>query len=205
MPHDGATVFIVDDSVGIRSSLSFLLRSAGYATEEFSSAEEFLGRYDRERTGCLVLDLQMPGMSGLQLLERLAAKGDSRPVIMITGHGDVPTAVRAIKTGAVDFLQKPFRNDELLERVRQSVGLDAEWRQWHARSREILARMEDLTPREREIFDLVVDGRSVREIAEALRLGQRTVEGHRRRLMQKMGAGSIVDLVRMASVCRRLM
>lgn len=203
MPPDQPTVFVVDDHPGMRRSLCFLIRSAGLAAEPFASAEEFLGAYDPSRPGCLVLDLQMPGMDGLQLLERMAANGDSRPIIILTGYADVPTAVRAMKAGAVDFLQKPFKQQELIERVRQSVGLDAEWRRWKGETRDVLARLGTLTPREHEVLDFVVAGRSTKEIAASLGLSAKTVELHRRNIMHKMEARTSVDLVRKVSACRR--
>lgn len=197
-----ATVFIVDDHGGLRKSLAFLVESAGFRAEVFASAEAFLEHDQPERPGCLILDLQMPGMSGLQLLEVLAGRGDCRPVIMISAHGDVPTAVRALKTGAVDFLQKPFKDQELLERIRQAIGLDAEWRRWRTEAQDVLQRLASLTPREREVFDLCVEGLSTKQIAERLGAGASTIETHRRHVLHKMQARSAVDLARLASLCR---
>lgn len=202
MSNDETTIFIVDDQRTMRKSLCHLVKTTGFAAEAYESAEEFLQVYDPLRPGILLLDLQMPGMNGLQLLERLAAKGDCRPVIIITGHADVPTAVRAMKAGAVDFIQKPFQIPELLERVRQSIALDAQWRRWNIEATRILHRMNSLSPREREVLDLVVAGRSTREIAEDLGVSIKTVEIHRHSVMQKMEARSPVDLVRLASACR---
>lgn len=202
MSGDDGTVFIIDDQRTMRSSLRRLIETAGIKAEAFDSAEAFLDSYDVQRPGCLLLDLQMPGMSGLQLLERLASRGDGRPVIVLTGHADVPTAVRAMKAGAVDFIQKPFQIPELLERIRQSLALDAQWRRWKLEAAQILDRMNALSPREREVLDMVVDGRSTREIAEELGLRTRTVDLHRHSIMHKMGARSSVDLVRMTAVCR---
>ncbi|MCW5700277.1 MAG: response regulator transcription factor [Rhodospirillales bacterium] len=202
MSPDEPTVFIVDDHGGLRKSMAFFVRSAGFQAETFESGAAFLKAYDAARPGCLVLDLQMPGMSGLQVLEHMAAKGDCRPVIMVSAHGDVPTAVQALKTGAVDFVQKPFKDQELLERIRQAIGLDAEWRRWQSEAREVLARLGTLTPREREVFDLTVDGLSIKEMAERLGAGTTTIETHRRHVLQKMQARSAVDLARLASLCR---
>lgn len=202
MPEDKAAVFVVDDQRTVRKSLCHVIRTSGLAAEAFESAEEFLQNYDSSRPGCLLLDLRMPGMSGLQLLEQLAAKGDCRPVIIITGHADVPTAVRVMRAGAVDILQKPFEIPELLERVRQSVALDMQWRRWNMEASHTLDRINSMTPREREILDLIVAGRSSKEIAHQLRLSVKTVEIHRCNLMHKMEARSTVDLVRMVSTCR---
>ncbi|MBK8908831.1 MAG: response regulator transcription factor [Rhodospirillales bacterium] len=197
-----ATVFIVDDHGGLRKSLAFLVESAGFSAEVYASAEAFLQNYRPERRGCLILDLQMPGMSGLDLLDVLAGRGDCRPVIMVTAHGDVPTAVRALKTGAVDFVQKPFKDQELLERIRQAIIVDAEWRRWRTEAQDVLLRLASLTPREREVFDLAVEGMTTREIAARLDSGVGSVETHRRHVLHKMQARSAVDLARLASLCR---
>lgn len=203
LPHE-STVFVVDDHGGIRKSLRFLIESAGLQTEVYSSAEEFLGNYQPDRIGCLVLDVQMPGMTGLQLLEELAEHGDYRPAVVITGHPDITTAVRAMKAGAVDFLPKPFDDEDLLERVQQCIELDSQWRQWRTEAIEVVKKMSGLTPREREVMDLVVEGHHTKEIAASLELSPCTVEYHRHNLMQKMEARSAVDLTRMASLCRKL-
>lgn len=202
MPASDATVFIVDDHGGLRKSLAFLVESAGFRAEVHASAEAFLEAYVPERSGCLILDLQMPGMSGLDLLEVLAGRGDCRPVIMVSAHGDVPTAVRALKTGAVDFVQKPFKDQELLERVRQAILVDAEWRRWRTEAQDVLRRLASLTPREREVFDLAVEGLSTKEIASRLDAGASAVETNRRHVLHKMQARSAVDLARLASLCR---
>lgn len=202
MTDDEATVYVVDDQRTMRKALCHLIRNAGLIAESFQSAEEFLQTYDPSRPGVLLLDLQMPGMSGLQLLERLAAKGDCRPVIVITGYADVPTAVRAMKAGAVDFIQKPFEIPELLERVRQSIALDGEWRRWNVEATQVVQRMNSLSPREREVLDLMVAGHPTKRIAEDLGLSTRTVELHRHSVMQKMEAKSVVELVRLTSAWR---
>jgi len=202
-PHD-STVFVVDDHGGIRKSLRFLIESAGLHTEGYASAEQFLGTYQPNRVGCLVLDVQMPGMTGLQLLEELAEHGDYRPAVVITGHADVTTAVRAMKAGAVDFLPKPFDDEDLLERVQQCIELDSQWRRWRTEAIEVVKRMSALTPREREVMDLVIAGRHTKEIAASLELSPCTVEYHRHNVMNKMEARSSVDLTRMASLCQKL-
>lgn len=197
-----ATVFIVDDHGGLRKSLAFLVEGAGFGAEVYASAEAFLQSYRPERPGCLILDLQMPGMSGLDLLDVLAGRGDCRPVIMVSAYGDVPTAVRALKTGAVDFVQKPFKDQELLERIRQAIIVDAEWRRWRTEAQDVLLRLASLTPREREVFDLAVEGMTTREIAARLDAGVSSVETHRRHVLHKMQVRSTVDLARLASLCR---
>lgn len=202
-PHD-STVFVIDDHGGIRKSLCYLMESAGLEVEVFECAEDFLGAYQPARPGCLVTDVYMPGMTGVQLLEKLADKGDFRPAILISGQGDIPTAVRAMKVGAVDFLEKPFEDDELLERVRQCVQMDAEWRTWRAEAIDILERMNSLSPREREVMDRVVDGNSTKEIARFLDLSPKTVEIHRSRVMRKMGVQSSLELVKMVLYCRKV-
>ena len=198
MPHEEPTVFVVDDDESVRTSLSFLLGGAGFQIETFADPRTFLTNYSSERRGCLVLDLHMPNMDGIQVLQQLARNADTRPVIVLTGHGDVPSAVQAMKAGAIDFLQKPFRAEELLERVRLAVGLDREWRQWQAEAGEIAARLRSLSPREHEVLDLVVNGCSTREIAATLGLSPKTVEIHRHNVLRKMQARSAVDLVRLA-------
>lgn len=201
---DPSTVFVIDDHGGIRKSLRYLMESAGLDVEVFECAEDFLGAYQPARPGCLVTDVYMPGMTGVQLLEKLACNGDFRPAILISGQGDIPTAVRAMKVGAVDFLEKPFEDDELLERVQQCVQLDAQWRTWRAEAIDILERMNGLTPREREVMDLVVDGHATKDIARLLDLSPKTVEIHRGRVMRKMRVQSSLELVKMVLLCRKV-
>lgn len=200
---DPSTVFVIDDHGGIRKSLRYLMESAGLDVEVFECAEEFLHTYQPARPGCLVTDVYMPGMTGVQLLEKLAGNGDFRPAILISGQGDIPTAVRAMKVGAVDFLEKPFEDDELLERVRQCVELDAQWRTWRTEAIGVIERMNSLSPREREVMDLVVDGHSTKEIARLLDLSPKTVEIHRGRVMRKMRVQSSLELVKMVFLCRK--
>ncbi len=202
-PHD-ATVFVIDDHGGIRKSLRYLMESAGLDVEVFECAEDFLHAYEPARPGCLVTDVYMPGMTGVELLEKLAVNGDFRPAILISGQGDIPTAVRAMKVGAVDFLEKPFEDDELLERVQQCVRMDIQWRAWRAEAVDILARMNSLSPREREVMDMVVDGHPTKEIARQLSLSPKTVEIHRGRVMRKMRVGSALELVKMVLLCRKV-
>lgn len=202
-PHD-ATVFVIDDHGGIRKSLRYLMESAGLDVEVFECAEDFLHAYEPARPGCLVTDVYMPGMTGVELLEKLAGKGDFRPAILISGQGDIPTAVRAMKVGAVDFLEKPFEDDELLERVQQCMRMDIQWRTWRAEAVDILERMNTLSAREREVMDMVVDGHPTKEIARQLSLSPKTVEIHRGRVMRKMRVGSALELVKMVLLCRKV-
>ena len=191
------TVFVVDDDEAVRTSLKLLLRSVGLPVETCVSAQEFLDRFDAERPGCLVLDIRMPGMSGLELQERLNAMHAMIPVVFITGHGDVPMAVEAMQHGAVDFIQKPFRDQDLLDRINQALEKDRDNRAGLRERDNIRARIADLTPREKEVMDLVTAGKANKIIAGDLDVSQRTVEIHRARVMEKMGASSLAHLVRM--------
>ncbi|MBM4197624.1 MAG: response regulator transcription factor [Gammaproteobacteria bacterium] len=193
-----ATVFVVDDDEGVRHSLAILLDTAGYRTKSFASATEFLAQYDSGRSGCLLLDMRMPGMSGMELLHALGQRGAFLPVIFITGHGDVPLAVEAMKDGAFDFLQKPFAQQDLLERVGRAIASDAEARATLGRTEEIRRRYGTLTPREREVMSMIVDGSANKVIAMDLKLSERTVEIHRSRVMEKMATRSVAHLVKMA-------
>lgn len=191
------TVFIVDDDPAIRIAMQALLESVNLKHEIFASADEFLQNEEQHRSGCLVLDIRMPGLGGLELQDELINRGSTLPIIFITGHGDVPMAVDAMQKGAVDFIQKPFRDQELLDRVREALSTDRERRAELQKHAEVEARMERLTKREREVFDLVVTGKPNKVIAYELDVSQRTVEIHRARVMEKMEARSLADLVRM--------
>lgn len=191
------TVFVVDDDEAVRDSLEMLLRSVGIEVETHPDADTFLEAYDPRRPGCLVLDIRMPGISGLDLQTRLQEMGALLPIIFITGHGDVPMAVKAIKHGAVDFIQKPFHDQALLDRIQQALRLDAERRQEVEQRAEIDRRLCRLSPRERQVLDLVVAGNPNKVVAGKLGLSQRTVEIHRANVMEKMRAGSLAQLVRM--------
>jgi FixJ family two-component response regulator len=191
------TVFIVDDDLAIRHAMSLLLRSAGLEPETFATANDFLERCDSYSAACLVLDIRMPGLSGLELQQRLLELGVSIPIIFITGHADVPMAVEAMQNGAFAFIQKPFTDHELLDNISEAmISGDRERRKQEARS-GIDARRQTLTPREREVMDLVVTGKANKVIAFELGVSQRTVEVHRARVMEKMRARSLADLVRM--------
>ena len=191
------TVFIVDDDAAIRFAMQALMDSVNLDHEIFSSADEFLDRVTEQRPGCLVLDIRMPGLGGLELQEELIKRGNTLPIIFITGHGDVPMAVEAMQKGAVDFIQKPFRDQELLDRIREALATDEERREEQQQHAEVTERLNRLTNREREVFDLVVTGKPNKVIAYELGVSQRTVEIHRARVMEKMQARSLADLVKM--------
>ncbi|HJS92309.1 MAG TPA: response regulator transcription factor [Steroidobacteraceae bacterium] len=191
------TVFVVDDDESVRGSLRFLLRSAGLESRAFGSAQEFLASYDAAQPGCLVLDVRMPGMNGLELQQELNLRGAIIPVIFITGHGDIPMAVEAMQHGAHDFLQKPFRDEDLIERVRRALAKDAKARASLEEHKAIRGRLDSLTPREREVLALMARGKPNKIMAHELGVSQRTVEIHRARVMEKSGAASLAELVRM--------
>ena len=195
-----ATVFVVDDDPAIADSLGVLLRSVGLKVKTYASAEEFLQDYKPSQPGCLLLDVRLPGISGLELQERLATRNVHIPIIMITSYGDVPMSVRALKAGAVQFLQKPFRDQELLDYISEAIRLDARARHERAQRDAIEARLALLTLREHEVLTLVVDGKLNKQIANELRISLRTVETHRARMMEKLHASTAVDLVRMTMI-----
>ncbi len=197
-----ATVFVVDDDQAMRNSLKWLISSVGLPVEVFASADDFLRGHQSGRPGCMLLDVRMPGMSGLELQEVLGEKGITLPVIIITGHGDVPMAVRAMKAGAIDFIEKPFNDEMLLEGIRRALNLDERQRHAHLERAEVSARLAQLTPREHEVMSMVTDGKSNKEIAHELGVSAKTVEAHRARVMEKMQAGSLAELVRMALLCQ---
>jgi two-component system response regulator FixJ len=191
------TVYIVDDDDAIRSALRLLLKSVGLAAATVASAQEFLATYDPQQPGCLILDVRMPGMSGLELQQQLNLRGAIIPVIFITGHGDVPMAVEAMQQGAFDFLQKPFRDQDLIERIQRALAKDQTGRAELQERGRIQERLESLTAREREVLELVTSGKPNKIMAADLGVSQRTVEIHRARVMEKMGASSLAQLVRM--------
>ena len=191
------TVNVVDDDGAVRNSLKWLIESTGVDVATFASAKEFLNGYDPDRPGCLILDVRLPGQSGLDLQKQLAAQGVSLPVIIITGHGDVPIAVRAMRTGALDFIEKPFDDQVLLHRVRQAIDLDLRNRRERSERAGILLRLALLTPREREVLDRVVHGRANKQIAGDLGISTKTVEAHRAHMMEKMRAESLAGLVQL--------
>jgi len=197
MTDEESTVFVVDDDPGVLDSIRLLLRSVGLPSKTFPSANEFLEAYDSERAGCLVLDVRMPGMSGLDLQARLQEMGSTLPIIFVTAHGDVPMAVDAVKAGAVDFIQKPFRDQELLDKIQEALEADAHLRTKRSELAEIELRLASLTPREKEVLDMVVDGKPNKNIARGLGISQRTVEIHRARVMEKMKVRSVSILVQL--------
>ena len=197
MKEKPATAFVVDDDDAVRTSLRLLLKSVGLPVETFGAAQEFIDTFDAERAGCLVLDIRMPGMSGLELQQRLNEMHAIIPIVFITGHGDVPMAVEAMQHGAVDFIQKPFRDQDLIDRINQALEKDRDNRAGLRERDAIRRRMQQLTPREREVLDLVTQGKANKVIAGDLSVSQRTVEIHRARVMEKMGASSLAHLVRM--------
>jgi two-component system response regulator FixJ len=192
------TVFVVDDDQAMRTSLKWLIESIGMRVRTFESANAFLSSYYPGQAGCLLLDVRMPGMSGLELQSYLSRQEIQLPVIIITGHGDVAMAVRAMKSGAMDFIEKPFDDENLLRSIRNALDYDQKRRSLQAERAEVAARLAELTPREHEVMDMVTEGRSNREIATALGVSAKTVEAHRARVMDKMRAGSLAELVRMA-------
>lgn len=194
--HDG-TIYIVDDDQAIRHAMSLLMQSVGLKCEIFPSADDFLEGHTNDRSGCLVLDIRMPGMGGLELQQQLREEDCSLPIIFITGHGDIPMAVEAMQQGAFDFIQKPFRDQELLDRIQDALKTEREQRSQRQQQSAVRERLERLTKREREVFDLVVTGKPNKIIAHELGVSQRTVEIHRARVMEKMEARSLADLVRM--------
>jgi FixJ family two-component response regulator len=204
MKEKPATIFVVDDDDAVRTSLRLLLKSVGLPVETFGAAQEFLDAFDAERAGCLVLDIRMPGMSGLELQQRLNEMHAITPIVFITGHGDVPMAVEAMQHGAVDFIQKPFRDQDLIDRINQALEKDRENRAGLRERDAIRHRMQQLTPREREVLELVTKGKANKVIAGDLNVSQRTVEIHRARVMEKMGASSLAHLVRMVIEAERL-
>jgi two-component system response regulator FixJ len=192
------TVFIVDDDPSIRRVLALLFESEHLPSETFASAEEFLEQYDARRPGCLLLDVRMPGTSGLELQQRLAGRGVRVPIVFMTAYADVPTSVRAMKAGAVDFVEKPFSEQLLLEAVHRALGRDRQARQELRTGEESRRRVQRLTPRERQVLELVVGGMTSRQIAERWGISEKTVKIHRGRVMQKMEADSIPELVLLA-------
>ncbi len=195
--NDAATVFIVDDEEAIRDSIAMLLRTVGLKSQCYPDAASFLRTHQPEQPGCLVLDVRMPRMSGLELQHELNRRGWTLPVIFITGHGDVPMAVEAMRAGALDFLQKPFKDDELIRRVQKALAQDAQERAELSERAQLRHRFEALTPREREVARLIVAGQANKVVALDLGLSERTVELHRAHVMQKMAVRSLPQLVQM--------
>jgi two-component system response regulator FixJ len=192
------TVFVVDDDRAMRDSLRWLLESVGLTVRTYSTAAAFLREYEPAQPGCLVLDVRMPGMSGLDLQAELVRRGAGLPTIVVTGHAEVPMAVRAVKAGAVDFIEKPFSDQHLLDRVRQALEIDRLEREVRHRREAARRRLESLTARERQVLGLVVAGKANKEIAATLGLSPKTVEVHRAHVMSKMAVDSLAELIRVA-------
>jgi FixJ family two-component response regulator len=197
--RDASIVFVVDDDPGVTNSIRLLLRSVGLESRTYTSAVEFLEDYDPETPGCLLLDVRMPGMSGLELQRHLVEMDAPLPIIFVTAHGDVPMAVDALKSGAMDFIQKPFRDQELLDKVHAALAESYQLREEWMERDGIQRRIETLSPREREVLARLVTGDSNREIAQSLGISPRTVEIHRGRVMRKMESATVSALVRMAT------
>jgi FixJ family two-component response regulator len=198
----GGIVFVVDDDASMRRSLDRLLRSLGYGVETFPSAHAFLDRPPVHEPACLVLDLRMPGVDGLDLQSRLAARGDDLPLIFVTGHGDVPSSVRAMKAGAFDFLTKPFDESVLRAAIERALDWHAEVRASRASLDALRARFVTLTPREREVCEQVADGWLNKQVADRLGTTEKTIKVHRARVMEKLGVRSVAELVRMVDRIR---
>ena len=194
---DAPTVFIVDDEAPVRKALSRLLRAAGFVVAAFASPGEFLAQHDLHKPGCLVLDLMMPGVNGIELQRALARKGSVLPIIFLTGHGDIPKSVQAMKSGALDFLTKPVNDENLLASIRVAIEKDRVARREQAELRDIRARLATLTPREREVLDHVVTGKLNKQIADDLAVVEKTIKVHRAHVMEKMKVRSVAELVRL--------
>ena len=191
-------VFVIDDDPSIREAITNLIRSVGMSVQAFGSAKDFMAASRPNAPACLVLDVRMPGLSGLELQRELTDAGISIPIIFITGHGDIPMSVRAMKAGAVEFLTKPFRDQDLLDAIEQAIDRDRELRRQQAGIADLRDRFERLTPREREVMELVVAGLLNKQVAVRLGISEITVKLHRHQVMEKMKADSLADLVRMS-------
>jgi len=199
MTESEATVFVVDDDSAVLKGLRMLINSVGMNVETYLNARDFLDSYDPARPGCLVLDIRMPGMSGLELQETMLNKKMGLPIIVVTGYGDVTVAVQAMKKGAMDFIEKPFSEQVLLDRLHNAIAENIQTRQKQAHRETVEARLAHLTPRERQVMDLVIAGKLNKVTARELGISQKTVEFHRSRIMQKMNVDSVAELVRLVT------
>jgi two-component system response regulator FixJ len=200
MTESTPCIYLVEDDDAVRDSLQMVLESVGHRVEAFANADRFMAAYTPELAGCLVLDIRMPGMNGMELQRKLNELNSILPIIFVTGHGDVPMAVEAMQQGAVDFVQKPYREQELLDKITQALALDEKNRDSLLQRQSILQRMQELTPRELDVMKLMVEGKANKVIAIDLEISQRTVEIHRARVMDKISANSLAHLVRMFMV-----
>ena len=199
MTNQKLTVFIVDDDQAVRDSLTDLMDSVGLATASYANANDFLADYTKEQMGCLVSDIRMPGMSGLELQQELKRREAMLPIILITGHGDVPMAVQAMRDGALDFIQKPFRDQALLDLVNQALQSCDKQQNSQQQTESVKSHIHNLTPREHQVMEMIVEGKANKVIAIDLGLSQRTIEVHRANVMQKLEARSVADLVRIVT------
>lgn len=197
------TVFIVDDEPDVRAALRLLIKSVGYCVECFASADEFFAQFEANRKGCLILDVRMPGMSGMDLQEKLSGMETLLPIIMISGHGEIPMAVKAVQNGAVDFLQKPFSDQQLLDRISQALAINNKRHDIFNIKHSAQEKFNTLTPREREIFSQVIAGKLNKVIAYELNISTRTVEIHRAKAMEKMGAKNLSELINLANLVKQ--
>ena len=204
MKKSEPVVFVIDDDEAVLESLSLMIETVGLKVQTYSSAKEFLDDHDPAQSGCLVLDVRMPGMSGLELLSQLTNQEFSISVIIITGHGDVPMAVQALKAGAVDFIEKPFREQVLLDSIQKAIKMDAENRCKQIEQTDIKGKMENLSPRELEVMDLFVTGKSSKMIAYELGISQKTSDFHRANILKKMSVESVVKLMPLAQKAGRI-
>jgi FixJ family two-component response regulator len=198
MPEPQPTVFVIDDDASMRRALSYLLASAGYKVETYSSAKAFLTRENYEGVGCILLDVRMPGLNGMELQEKLLRSAQSTPIIFLTGHGEIAMGVQAMKKGAVDFLTKPCDDEQLLAAIRTAIAKAFQARAHFEEAKAVRSRIELLTPREKEILRYIITGMLNKQIAGKLGIAEITVKIHRGRIMQKLSAGSVADLVRLA-------
>ncbi len=198
MPDNNLSVYIIDDDAAVRDSLRLLLKSVGLTSIAFESGVDFLEAFDQDWQGCILLDIRMPGVSGMEVQRKLVDKGCNMPIIFITGHGDIPAAVETMHLGAYDFVQKPFQDQELLDRIQQALADHREQQGEREVRKDILARYELLTPREKEVMGAVVKGHANKVIAMDLEISQRTVEIHRARVMEKMQVRALAKLVKLS-------
>ncbi len=203
-PELAPIVFVIDDDEAFRKSLKWLIESVDLHVETFASAQEFIKRFDPNIPGCLVLDVRMPGMSGLELQEHLSDNGIELPIIVVTGYGDVPTAVRALRAGAIDFLEKPFSDQILLDQVQKAIDEDVDRQRKRREQMQFAERTERLTRREQQVMQMVVEGLSSKQIAEKLSVSFKTIEAHRSKVMKKMEATNVPHLIRMNFIANQL-